>query len=199
MIIESIEQEECAQDGAEFKAEALPHLEKLFCVAAWLTQNRADAEMLVQQTLTHALDSIDELEGETNACVWLVRIMYEIKSKPHRAWWSWGNRRTGINKSDAGHLAAAAAFEPPTPQDFTEKEILSALRTLPSEFQEVVLLSDVEFITYKEVAEILGITVAVVMMRLSHARLLLRANLRDCSNGRWGKSDGRITRGYKAE
>lgn len=197
-MTESARQVECAPDAATFEAEVLPNLERLFCVAAWLTRDRAGAETLIQQTFTQALDSINRLEGEIDACVWLVRIMYEIKDKPHSGWKSWG-KQVAEETGDAGETVINVPFEPPTPQDAAGEEILDPLRSLPSKHQEVVLLSEVEALTYKEIADVLNLTVGVVTLRLSHARLLLHANLRDCSNRRRSKSDKKVIGARGAE
>ena len=175
--------DECAQGIEEFEAKALPHLDKLFRITAWLTQDRIAAETLIQATLAEAFDSIRQLEEETNACVWLVRVMYRTKNKPHPAWWSWKTPRRVEHERDDLTSANVITFEPRTPRDVTEEELLIALRSLSSSYQEVVLLSDIEELTYKEAADVLGITVGVAMMRLMRARRLLRAGLRTRAGG----------------
>lgn len=170
-------QVECAQSAAEFEAKALPHLAKLYRIAAWLAGDRNAAETLVQETLTAALDSINELEAEADACVWLVTIMYQIKNKPHRSWWLWSR---ASKSEDAGSEfdSGVAAFEPRTPENLSQSEVLRALKDLTPQYQEVVLLTDIEEMTYNQTAEVLGITISVLMMRLKRARKQLRDELR---------------------
>ena len=182
-MFRSTRDDECTQGVEEFEAKALPHLDKLFRIAAWLTQDRIAAETLIQATLAEAFDSIHQLEEETNACVWLVGIMYRTRNKPHHAWWSWRSLRITASDRDDGEPADVVTFEPRTPRDVTEAELLDALRGLSTSHQEVVLLSDIEELTYKEAADVLGITVGVAMMRLMRARKLLRAGLRTRAGG----------------
>ncbi len=182
-MFRSSREDDCAKNVEEFEATALPHLCKLFRIAAWLTQDRVAAETLVQATLSAAFDSLDQLEEKQDACLWLVRIMYETRNKPHHAWWSWRTPRKLASAPDDAP-ANIATFEPRTPRDVTEEELLSALRGLSPSHQEVILLSDIEELTYKEAAEVLGVTVGVVMMRLMHARKMLRAGLRNRAGGR---------------
>jgi RNA polymerase sigma-70 factor (ECF subfamily) len=172
-------QDQCAHSVAEFEATALPHIQKLYRIAAWLAGDRTTAETLVQKTLTTALDSINELEAEVDACVWLITIMYQIKNNSHRSWWLW-HRSSKIENADTVSEIAngVIAFEPRTPEGLTENEVLRALRNLGTQYQEVMLLSDIEELTYKETAEVLGITTAVLMMRLKNARKQMRAGLR---------------------
>ena len=172
-------QDQCAQSGTEFEATALPHLQKLYRIAVWLAEDRLTAETLVQETLTTALDSINELENEVDACVWLITIMYQIKNKPHHSWWLWNRASKLEDACIVPELAnGVVAFEPRTPEDLTEDEVLRALKNLRVQYQEVVLLSDIEELTYRETAEVLGITTGVLMMRLKSARKQLLAGLR---------------------
>jgi len=62
-------------------------------------------------------------------------------------------------------------------QDLTDEEVLGALRTLPQSFQEVIVLCDIEELTYKEIAEALQIPVGTVMSRLHRGRAQLRVGL----------------------
>jgi RNA polymerase sigma-70 factor, ECF subfamily len=68
-------------------------------------------------------------------------------------------------------------FVPPVPQDLTDELILASLRRLPTMFQEVILLCDVEELSYKEAAEALAIPMGTVMSRLHRGRAQLRAEL----------------------
>jgi RNA polymerase sigma-70 factor (ECF subfamily) len=89
-------------------------------------------------------------------------------------------------------IAETVAYEPPTPQGITEEEVMIALRRLPPGFQEIILLSDVEQFSYKEIAEVLGIPMGTVMSRLHRARKLLRTELAAYANAH-GIGRGRST------
>ena len=68
-------------------------------------------------------------------------------------------------------------FVPPVPEELTDDDILAALARIPQRFQEVILLSDVQQLTYKEIASALGIPIGTVMSRLHRGRALLRSTL----------------------
>jgi RNA polymerase sigma-70 factor (ECF subfamily) len=74
-------------------------------------------------------------------------------------------------------IAETIAFEEPAPQNLTDEEVLSALRRIPRTFQEVVVLADVEGLTYKEIAAATQIPMGTVMSRISRGRKLLRSEL----------------------
>ena len=159
-------------DWTSFESEALPHSADLYRMAKWLLRNRDEAEDLVQETLVAALRSFHRFEKGTNCRAWLIKIMYYTLSKRRRAE---GRLRTLSDTEE--QIAETVAFEPPTPQNITEEEVLKALNRLPQQFQEVVILSDVEDMTYKEIAEALSIPTGTVMSRLHRGRRLLRAEL----------------------
>ena len=164
---------------AAFEAEALPHLSALFRVAMWLVRDRAEAEDLVQETLMQALLSIHRYEKGTNCRAWLIRVMFHINSNRRRA-----NARFQLVSETDERIAETVAFDPPTPQELTEEEVLQALRSLPPQFEEVVLLSDIEDMTYKEISEALDVPIGTVMSRLHRGRKLMRAALASYANSR---------------
>jgi len=166
-------------DWSAFEAEALPHLQALFRVAMWRVRDREAAEDLVQETFTAALQSFHSYERETNCRAWLVTIMHHVLGKRLRA-----DARLRLVSDAEERIAETVAYEPPTPQEITEDEILRALRRMPQQFQEVVVLSDVEDMSYKEIAEIVGVPIGTIMSRLHRGRRVLRAELAAYANAR---------------
>jgi len=157
---------------ASFEAEAMPHAASLFRIAFWLTRERAEAEDLVQETLMEALGSFHRFLPGTNCHAWLVSILYHRNSKRRRA----ANRLTLVSDSEE-RIAETIVFEAPTPQSVTDEDVLAALKRLPRTFQEVVILADIEDMTYKEIAAAIDIPVGTVMSRISRGRKLLRREL----------------------
>lgn len=180
-------------DWRDFEAVALPHLERLFRLALWLERDRDVAEDLVQETFAQALTSFHRFEPGTNCRAWLVSILQHLRSNRRRAL-----ARLPVLQDTEEQIAETVAYEPPTPQGITEEEVLIALRRLPQGFQEIILLSDVEQFSYKEIAEVLGIPMGTVMSRLHRARKLLRtelaayANAHGIGRGRAGAGSGRL-------
>ena len=74
-------------------------------------------------------------------------------------------------------LAATVPFVPPVPQHLTDDDLLAALRRVPVQYQEVIVLSDVEELPYKDIAAALEIPIGTVMSRLHRGRALLRQEL----------------------
>ena len=76
-------------------------------------------------------------------------------------------------------IAQSVPFVPQPAQQLTDEEMLGALRRLPEAFQEVIVLCDVEELTYKEIAQALSIPIGTVMSRLHRGRAMLRSELAD--------------------
>ena len=155
-----------------FEAEVLPHVDQLFRVAMWFERDRAEAEDLVQETLRQALESFHRYTPGTNCRAWLMTILHHLRSNRRRA----KSRAVFVNDADE-RLAGAIPFVPPVPDRLTDEDVLAALDQLPPHYQEVVLLSDVEEFTYKEIASTLAVPIGTVMSRLHRGRALLRQGL----------------------
>ena len=161
-----------SETRSAFEAEVLPHVERLFRLAMWMERNRTDAEDVVQETMMRALRSFHRFRPGTNCRAWLVTILQRVVSNRRRA------RGRSIVVSDPDdRLAHTVPFVPPVPQQITDETLLASLRRLPLAFQNVILLCDVEELSYKEAAEALTIPVGTVMSRLHRGRAQLRTEL----------------------
>ena len=171
-MLKELRVREDAGAWSTFEAEVLPHGARLFRLAMWLERNRADAEDAVQETMVQALRSFHRYQPGTNCRAWLVTILQRVISNRRRA------RGRSIVVSDPDdRMAEAAPFVPPVPQQLTDDFMLASLRKLPAAFQEVILLCDVEDLSYKEAAVALEIPIGTVMSRLHRGRARLRAEL----------------------
>ncbi len=156
----------------DFENEALPHLESLYRTARWHVGNETEAEDLVQETFAQALSSFHRYERGTNCRAWLMKIMENLS---HKRWRKLGQLKLVADTEEK--IAETIAFEPPTPQNITDQEILTALEKIPPQFRKIVVMTDVEEFAYREVADILQIPIGTVMSRLHRGRKLLRAEL----------------------
>lgn len=169
---------------AEFERLAQPHQREIFNAALRMTNNREDAEDLAQDVFVRALTHLNQFEAGTNFRAWLFRILmttyinqYRRKRRmPEMLAWEdlTPNAEHAIsldnsNGADDPEEAVLAAI--------TDEEVQSALNSLPSEFRTVVILSDLQELTYQEIADALQIPIGTVRSRLSRGRSLLRRKL----------------------
>jgi RNA polymerase sigma-70 factor (ECF subfamily) len=150
---------------ATFEAEAPPHVDRLFRLAMWFEGSRSEAEDVVQETMLQALQSFHRFQPGTNCRAWLTTILQHVRSNRRRALY-----RSPLVDDPDDRLAQTMPFEAPVPQQLTDEDMLGALRRIPAQFQEVIVLCDVAELTYKEIAEALAIPIGTVMSRLHRGR-----------------------------
>lgn len=161
-----------SESWSAFETEVLPHAGRLYRLAVWFERNHTDAEDVVQDTMMQALRSFHRFRPGTNCHAWLVTILQRVVSNRRRT-----KGRSIVVSDPDDRLAHTVPFVAPVPQELTDEALLASLRRLPLAFQEVVVLCDVEELSYKEAAEALTIPVGTVMSRLHRGRAQLRAEL----------------------
>lgn len=161
-----------SESWSAFESEVLPHADRLFRLAVWFERNHTDAEDVVQDTMMQALRSFHRFRPGTNCHAWLVTILQRVVSNRRRT-----KGRSIVVSDPDDRLAHTVPFVAPVPQQLTDEALLASLRQLPLAFQEVIVLCDVEELSYKEAAEALTIPVGTVMSRLHRGRAQLRAEL----------------------
>ncbi|HEX9296167.1 MAG TPA: sigma-70 family RNA polymerase sigma factor [Polyangiaceae bacterium] len=169
-----------------FEAQVLLHLDALYAVACRLTKSPLDAEDLVQDALVKAMRARDQYQPGTNLKAWLFKILTNTFINKYRRG---GLERVVLDGPDAdpladGWVSAASmrALRDPESQalrPLLQEEIHRALEELPEEFRLAVVLSDVEELSYKEIAEVMDCPVGTVMSRLHRGRRLLQKRLYD--------------------
>ena len=167
-----------------FAALVLPHLDALHYAAMRLTRDESTAEDLVQETFLRAYRALHQLTQEESCRAWLMKIMTNI-------WLNLRQKRgreglvVAIDESDLSPENVAPWSQLRIPEEperaasrkqFCE-DLDQALHQLPEAFRIVVMLADVEGLSYKEVAETLQCPIGTVMSRLYRARQLLRKAL----------------------
>ena len=166
-----------------FEQDVVPCLGQLYPAALRLTRNRADAEDLVQETVTKAYSAFHQFTPGTNLRAWLHRILANTFINTYRK-----RRREPAQALTAGSFEdwqadslqlapAARSAEAEALDRLTDSEVLAALRELPAEFRVAVYLADIEGYPYREVARLMGTPIGTVMSRLHRGRGKLRARL----------------------
>ncbi len=151
----------------------MPLFERLYNFACWLTQDRSEAEDLVQETYAKALKGFSSFQPGTNFRAWIYRILRN----------AFLNSRTGLKSAgatlDLENDDAALPSVNETPESILLRRsdwelVQRALEQLPIAYREVLLLCEVEEMSYQEIAAALGVPIGTVMSRLSRARQALR-------------------------
>jgi RNA polymerase sigma-70 factor (ECF subfamily) len=164
-------------DSGSFEELALPQLDRLYNFARWLTQDQSEAEDLVQESCMKALKGFGSFHQGTNFRAWLYRILRN----------TFLTSRMGLKASMTSLDDEEESWEPVasgTPESILlasadRQAIQRALEGLPVQFREVILLCDVEEMSYQEIAGTLAVPIGTVMSRLSRARRAMRESLSD--------------------
>ena len=179
---------------ADFVRLAFAHFRELRRVAFRVCEDGETADDLVQETYLWAWRSFDRFELGTNCRAWLYRIFFYVHSEHRRS-----QARQPLVFSLDYIKESALSPQTNTPSGLTSGELRQAFAELPEQFRIVVILSDVEGLRYREIAETLNVPVGTVMSRLSRARQMLRSKLSlassktaENSSVEEGKKSGRI-------
>jgi RNA polymerase sigma-70 factor (ECF subfamily) len=173
--------------ATSFESEAVPHLDAVYRFAFRLTGSAPDAEDLVQETFLRAYRSWERFEPGTRAKSWLFTICRNafLRQRQH------DTRRVEVMQkaardnggNDVG--AETVLFMPAYQQDpegtfffsVIDRRILEMIGRIPPDFREVVLLSDLEGLSYAEIAEVLVVPIGTVKSRLFRGRRMLQESL----------------------
>jgi RNA polymerase sigma-70 factor (ECF subfamily) len=173
----------------EFEVEALPHAELLYNYALRMTNNSADADDLVQETFLKAFRFWDKYEKGTNIRAWLFRIMknsyinrYRRESKePDTVDY---DEVQNFYNSIRGGTAETSDLQESVFGQLLDDNVATAIAHLPEDFRTVVILCDIEGLTYEEIAEFLAVPLGTVRSRLHRGRSLLRSELMSYARNR---------------
>lgn len=154
-----------------FEAQALPHLNAAYNLARWLSRSPADADDIVQEAMLRAFRAFDKFRGG-DVKSWLLTIV-------HNCWRSAGTaqRRRGHTELDEQLAAQDCGPEEAALHDSRLRRLEGMLALLPEEFRDVLILREMEDMSYRQIAEITGAPIGTVMSRLSRARALLRERM----------------------
>lgn len=164
----------------------MEHLDSLYASALKMTRNQVEAEELVQDTFVRAFRFKKNFEWGTNLKAWLFRILTNtfINDYRHKKHEQRYIERAAVEPLYDQVLNQQAVKYASNPENhvfskYFKEKLDSALEELPDDFRTVVVLSDVEGFSYKEISEILETPMGTVMSRLHRGRKLLQHGLVD--------------------
>lgn len=161
---------------AEFERVILPHLNSAYNLARWLLRNEQDAQDVVHDAFLRAHRYFSSFDG-TDGKAWLLGIV-------RNACFSLLKSSKGYKTSANGELDLQTSGEPSPERRMMQEQDLQALRScieaLPPEYREVVVLRELEELSYKEISTTAGLALGTVMSRLNRARI----RLENCLTGK---------------
>jgi RNA polymerase sigma-70 factor, ECF subfamily len=172
-----------ASTRQQFEAVALPHLDAVYTAALRLAGNPDDAQDLLQDTILRAYRFFHQFTPDSNCRAWLLAILYNnFKNYLRRCS---VHPVSALNdesseRAESGFLLDGKSCNPEeiVAQRWIGRHLETAIKMLPMEFREPILLVDVQDLSYPEVAKVLRIPLGTVKSRVSRARSMLRDSLR---------------------
>ena len=153
---------------SSYEEALLPHLDAAYNLARWLTRDDRDAEDVVQEAYLRAFKHFDAFKGG-DARPWLLAIV-------RNTYYTWIQRNrlpevsTPFDEETDTHISDVPDPEKLLLQEIDRQILRRALRKLPAEFREVIVLREFEELSYKQIAEVIQVPVGTVMSRLARAR-----------------------------
>ncbi len=187
--VENLTEEQLLQRKADFDSEAMPHMGILHGYAVKITGNQLDADDLVQETFLRAFRFFDKFEKGTNCKAWLFRIMKNLFINKYRK----NQKEPGkVDYAEIENFFDTIRAERVDSSDLQEKvfsnllddDVTRALNSLQDDFKTVVILCDIEGLSYEEIAEFIQCPIGTVRSRLHRGRKMLQQKLYDYAKQR---------------
>ncbi len=184
-----------AQDGdrAAFRALVERHQRRAFAIAIGLVRDEQDAREIVQEAFLRVFRGLDSFHGGSSFFTWLYRIVtnlsIDLMRKPSRKEAELDPSREIKDEQDIPFLSRIDGADPHDAMRRTEiaSTIQVALDALPPYHRGVILMREVEGMSYEEMAEAMGVSKGTIMSRLFHARQKLQRALAACYREQFGE------------
>ncbi|MDQ3022591.1 MAG: sigma-70 family RNA polymerase sigma factor [Bacteroidota bacterium] len=189
VTVENISEEELKKRKADFDAEAMPHMNLLHNYAYKITGNQLDADDLLQETFLRAFRFFDKFERGTNCKAWLFRIMKNLFINKYR------KNQKEPGKVDYGEIENffdnirsdkmdSTDLQEKVFSNLLDDDLTIALNSLQDDFKTVVILCDLEGLSYEEIADFVQCPIGTVRSRLHRGRKMLQQKLYDYAKQR---------------
>ena len=175
-------------DETAFNALVRRHQQRAFNVAFQLLRNPEDAAEVAQDAFVRIYRSVKEFRGECEFTTWLHQIVVNLAHNKHR-WWKRRGRQSSVSLDSAWEMdgggapmqMAASGDAPDVEAVKSEfvKRLYGKLEELPRKFREVLVLRNVEGLSYEQIASVLGCSIGTVKSRIARARESLRESMQD--------------------
>jgi len=173
----------------DFEKEAIPHMKLLYNYALRMTGDQLEADDLVQDTYMRAFRFFHKFEKGTNCKAWLFRIMKNCYINKYRK-----NKKepSKVDYEDVQNFYDSIRDDVMDPNDLEHKvfssllddDLMGALNSLQDDYKTVVILCDLEGLSYEEIAEFLNVPIGTVRSRLHRGRKILQKRLQDYAKSR---------------
>lgn len=181
-----------ALKSRRFEQVVMPHLDAAYNLARWLTRSDSDAQDVVQEACLRAFKYFDGFDGQY-ANAWLLKIVRNTcytwlkRNRPAEEAVALEDNIDEVDGNETSiHVSASGLGRSPETAliDKRDAERLDALiARMPAAYREVIILREIEEMSYRDIAEILEVPIGTVMSRLARGRKILQASWRGAKSG----------------
>jgi RNA polymerase sigma factor (sigma-70 family) len=159
-----------------FEAQAVPHLDAAYNLARWLARSPVDADDIVQEAMLRAYRAFDGVRGN-DVKPWLLAIVRNCSFTAARQ--KWEKKSVPLPGDDPESAGTPIRDEAPDPEVSSiradqSRKLYRVISTLPQDLREILILREMEDLSYHDIAEVTRVPIGTVMSRLARARALLR-------------------------
>lgn len=175
-----------------FEQLVMPHLDSAYNLARWLTRNDADAQDVVQEACLRAFKYFDGFDGKY-ANAWLLKIVRNTcytwlrANRPAEETMALDDNVDALDRdANVLHLSAQGLGRSPellASEHRDSQQINALIEELPAAYREVIIMREMDDLSYREIADITGVPIGTVMSRLARGRQMLQAGLRKLGYG----------------
>ncbi len=178
-----------AGDKAAFRLLVERHQRRAFAIALSLVRDENDANELVQDAFLRVFKSLPTFQGGSSFFTWLYRIItnlsIDLHRKPGRQTTDIDDNRLELDESQESDFPLMARIDGADPSELVRRReigarLQTALDALPTYHRAVIVMREVEGLSYEEMAQAMGVSKGTIMSRLFHARQKLQKALADC-------------------
>jgi RNA polymerase sigma-70 factor (ECF subfamily) len=178
-----------AGDTAAFRSLVERHQRRAFAIALSLVRDENDARELVQDAFLRVFKGLGSFQGGSSFFTWLYRIITNLSidliRKPGRGLGELDERRIDADPEHEADFPLLSRFEGADPVDVVRRREIAArlqkaLDALPPYHRGVIVMREIEGLSYEEMAQVMGVSKGTIMSRLFHARQKLQRALVDC-------------------
>ena len=166
-----------AGDRQAFHALVDRHSDSLFRLALSMSRNRADAEDVLQETFIGAYRGLARFSGRSSVKTWLTQILLRQAAK---MWHHTKRSREAVAIDSPAGAAVGESLSRPSAQVDVERrmDLMAVIDRLPEDHRQVILLREVQGLSYEEITQVLGVPQGTVESRLHRARAALKQRLK---------------------
>ena len=176
-------------DRAAFKSLVERHQRRAFAIALALVRDENDARELVQDAFLRVFKGLNSFQGGSSFFTWLYRIITNLSidliRKPGRQLVDIDEGRFETDESTEAEFPLLSRVDGSDPADVVRRREIAArlqvaLEALPPYHRGVIVMREIEGLSYEEMAQAMGVSKGTIMSRLFHARQKLQKALADC-------------------